>query len=166
MGPLYIPTRLNPADGPSRLQEVASSSWGPPGFAATGDLEQLHHWQRYPRQRRGHAPWARLVLKLVVFDRGGLRAGADRARGGGNDVHEDQEGVEESTSQGADPLAEQLQLLTGVLEQVAGALDDLRARADHLDETSHARGASALSAALGGLHDAVAGLPGFAAPSV
>ena len=67
VGPIYDPTRLNPADGPSRLQEVAPPLWDLPEFAADGDVELLERWQRYPRQRRAHAPWARLVLHLLVF---------------------------------------------------------------------------------------------------
>ena len=67
VGPIYVPTRLNPADGPSRMQDVAPPLWGPPAFAAAGDLEELDRWSRYPRQRRDAAPWARLVLRLMVF---------------------------------------------------------------------------------------------------
>ena len=67
VAPLFVPSRLNPADGPSRLSPVSSPSWPAPPFADTGDLEELEVWQRYPRQRRGHSPWARLVLRLVRF---------------------------------------------------------------------------------------------------
>ena len=80
--PFFVPTRLNPADGPSRLCGICPPKWPLPEFAKSGDAEQLEAWQRFPKQRRDAAPWARLVLRLTRF-RDSPRAGRifDATRG-------------------------------------------------------------------------------------
>ena len=66
LGPVYVPSRKNPADGPSRLGPVPAAVHGPPAFANDeGDIEDLSRWVHLPRQRRGGAEWARFIAKLV-----------------------------------------------------------------------------------------------------
>ena len=65
LGPVYIPTRMNPADGPSRLGSVPAARHSAPAFVADDDGEDLAYWTRFPKQRRDLSDWARLVIKLA-----------------------------------------------------------------------------------------------------
>ncbi|CAK0885398.1 unnamed protein product [Prorocentrum cordatum] len=64
----FAPTRLIPADGPSRGRAIAPPSAAPPtcrALAGAGSLDELDQWTRVPRQRRAESEWRRLFVKLV-----------------------------------------------------------------------------------------------------
>jgi len=64
----FAPTRLIPADGPSRGRKIEPPSAGPPAWwepAAAGDMAALDEWTRVPRQRRAESEWCRINLKML-----------------------------------------------------------------------------------------------------
>ncbi|CAK0794315.1 unnamed protein product, partial [Prorocentrum cordatum] len=66
----FAPTRLIPADGPSRGRGIAPPSATPPAWwrsAVAGDLRSLDQWTRVPRQRRAESEWCRMTFKLLLW---------------------------------------------------------------------------------------------------
>ena len=66
-GYYFAPTRLNPADAPTRKREIRRNRLAP-GFlaaAARGDFEGFDCWAALPMQQRTVSTWARFYVRLA-----------------------------------------------------------------------------------------------------
>ena len=76
----FVPTRLNPSDGPSRFRAVPLPRQDVPEWltaAANGNFEGLDTLAGYPLQRRCCSDWARFALSIACLGGVALRAGRD-----------------------------------------------------------------------------------------